>query len=1760
MPTYFGNQGRPLVDRELVPPDNFTNLGTLDVSPGRGLRERNIDLLKFGIPGAIVGLVDTIGQSVGVLDEGEITDIVRNYGTFGKYYEQNQDNLRAAGDFLGFWVPGGLAVKAISGTAWTARALGGGRIARGLFTSGRTIDQLTRRTRRVDQLLARRGQFDFSVVPERISAASRAMRIGTIDAIKRTTAFEGGVFAFMNESDVLYPDDMTALDYIIYQAALPGAGVFVERAFVNSALRRSIRSVQSRSWDARNPAQEAVTNRFIFTPVNKQGIGGRDVGVVDLALQNYVLSRQADDALTRAPAATTQIGPFAPGRLDNIQASNLRNQIEINENLIRGQYKSLGKDNPLPRLTSPYEVSPAASRSLRLANENYPDTLLGTVSVEKAPRTFGEFLTITRRFARRVKAIDKRIEKIQIKIIPKATPDEYDKLLAEIVDLNQERDFVNGLQHHTLESDGNLVLGHLRRPTAFDNANIKPVAKRPQGPKGPVQYEIDIQSPRLGAKHFRAAVTENFSLIVGKRFDKGGNFVFGVNAGQKIPANKDRARFQMLDLFERTAVYKTYRKAIDSFNVNKSPQIIVSTDDHYAKLDAVEQLINVHGEDLIKQGKIKLPPDFAGNLDNLRMASLAGKYRDYKEITAVAAAARLPKSNKGRLILSPDLIPNIEDFRKGLNLPGTGNLQASGIIQLFENMQIQGFNNLSDIANDINELRAYTKSLVNFPEIVRTVGADEVNVIGDMLKIDPKNEPVMLVKRPLETVDYTHLALQNKTAANNLIRETQFQNSGRLGAELIQIIYNEFRNTAATAEAQRVDLLIEGTQASKGAITQQNFSTRQIAPFEAMNILEDITTRKAREWTGRLYQSPQSHLQDRSYNDIWAKLRSRGSQDDLFSFNMYEQTNRYGWDLKPTAVNRGDKWSFELATGGPQGNRNRIRFKKLFDRDWDPEVEPFMPVYVTERDKARYRPLQVTQLAYEGAISISDLGRHALLNSNHLKTIVGRRHTNFKPWWIPPRNLSRGQVRYIVTPGEELKTVIYGRTDREVEDLARQVTQQPEFRGSIAITPEQMKQHVNLQDKEFFEMIDYSDPIFQTGASRGKTSLPLVAKGDGVLNGMINGINQQFENTVRRTRAAYFEPQLNYAKQMADNVGRGRPNNIWSQYINALYGTQTINKNDPIGKIYLGLESSYDDVLNAVHDRLITKNPDTGKSISDSMRTLMKNQEKEYNYLVDKLGPDNVPFTGVEEFVEKTYNISAPPNMKIHAAKLNQFTSLLVLRFLEAGHAVLNFSSLAAVQPAVIRGMNKLKGESIKEWKIRINAFGQLHGNPADPVPQFSGIRGVASGIHFMFSQEGKSLWNRASKAGYFNQEVAELMKTLTHPAEGFSENILSRYGKWTTWLSDKSEYLSRGIAFSTGYNMARRMVGIKNDGDAMLFAHNFANKTIGDYRPNNRPRIFQGAVGMPLGLFQTFAWNYYQRLFSYIENGDIRAIATQFGMQSSIFGAQSVPGWDLFNEVFASNYDGTVNPVDGLQNRFGSNAMVDTLLYGTLSNIPRIFGADDGVALYSRGDVNFQRIPGLWALDKTPAANLIKSTYNIFDRTVAGMRQGGLSGQQMAEILATNSISRPIRNIIEMSLGERVDPRGQLIQDDVRSSLSIAARLMGLRTLTEAKQDEAYFRLRSTQFSQMEMMRDLRATTRAAIRSDGGIDEEQIRNSIHRYIQYGGNPNRTWTWLRDQYIAAKVPRAERELVDALQDPTRLYDVQRLLNAGVLSPNDPGFD
>jgi hypothetical protein len=121
---------------------------------------------------------------------------------------------------------------------------------------------------------------------------------------------------------------------------------------------------------------------------------------------------------------------------------------------------------------------------------------------------------------------------------------------------------------------------------------------------------------------------------------------------------------------------------------------------------------------------------------------------------------------------------------------------------------------------------------------------------------------------------------------------------------------------------------------------------------------------------------------------------------------------------------------------------------------------------------------------------------------------------------------------------------------------------------------------------------------------------------------------------------------------------------------------------------------------------------------------------------------------------------------------------------------------------------------------------------------------------------------------------------------------------KWLGLLSDKSEAFSRQWGMYAGRRVAESM-GIHDVDQQIAFAHDLTNKIIANYDPRNRPEIFQGALGAPLGLFQSYVLNYYQRMFRYLETGNGRAVATQYAAQAGVFGVGSVPGWSALNWAF---------------------------------------------------------------------------------------------------------------------------------------------------------------------------------------------------------------------------------------------------------------------
>lgn len=1208
------------------------------------------------------------------------------------------------------------------------------------------------------------------------------------------------------------------------------------------------------------------------------------------------------------------------------------------------------------------------------------------------------------------------------------------------------------------------------------------------------------------------------------------------------PVQYTAFRYNQLSHYQRSAVYAGLRKAINyHFDkagnyIPKKVKHVVFEDAHHTELDAIIELISRSGGQAWDD--IKLPDSWGQrNLEALEWASLRSKYGEYLELAKRRDSTILAKSDARRL--------NNFQIRKMLNLPaGRFGETSHPVWDIFEQMRVQNIDDLPVGVRNMSHFRQMIHDSLHFPDITPFREFENFKWTGNNLDraIDSR-APVRMTKRPMRPENYTAESYRTQMFMNyQSAVETLKKAAETIPDSIVGSTYGRLEGRAVTNKAKEVNLLSQGQMRGEGTFTTQVFAQGENPVLKATSDLaaEDIILRKQ---IAKILNGPE----DRFSTDF-AKIRAPQNKGSLTQFNQYVQSMRYGWDVKEVTNPTENTFSWVLENN----NRNQNIWKRLYGTSMP---ENAMLPMITPNNV--YKPLEVDALAFSVADHIREIGHRYLDESNILKKALGLTPTRKKEWWIPPKDLTSQYNKFLRNPIDNRVIVVGGNTPAEMNQRLAKLKENPEYASWIEVSPEGMGDYFAINDEQFAGLMDYSDSLLQTGkANKGGTAHHILETGAEPLNSMIATLNSNLQSLIPRTRAVYFAPQIEYAKRMSraamPSQTSRRVNNVWEHYVRNLLGGDALKINTKLGGMYYKLEDTYDKFLEALHSRALDFGIKNGISIPEHFKSAFVSDDREFRQLKKQLG-DKLPFETVEEYVQNTLKVTTPGNMKKHMAQLNMLTSLLTLRLLETGHAVMNMLGLAATMPAVIRALNRFEGETDEMWEARIGAYGSIFGTNKK-IPVFHPAKLMAASASFMFSKEGREVWRKARDAGWMDQAVTELYETLTHPQQGYVANLISKYGSFATALADKSEVLARGMAFMNGYYIGKQGLQISNEKDLFAFAHKFANETIGDYRAGNRPRIFQGAVGMPLGLFQTYAWNYFQRIFGYIENKQTRALATQYAIQAMLFGASGVPGFDIFNDWFLTAADGKDNVIDNMNEHFGRE-FTDWFMYGTLSNIPKLFGAGDGVSLYQRGDANIRTIPGLWNIQQTPAYNMYKQITGGIGAFVDMMSETGFNTQQMTELMALHSINRPIRGLMEILTGYSIDSRGQVISDETQSGLSIAARVLGMKPLSEAKSIEAWARLRATQHSQAAKQERLRKTWRAMFRN-GRIDADEFAETLHTYIRNGGSVEALPGVIRNNAIAAMVPKLEREFMEVLGNPQRGHDLMRILATGSLNQYD----
>lgn len=1667
--------------------------------------------LEFAVPGVIAAAVDTVGQSVGLLKPDDMQNYLAKASAapgFADYYANNKSGLKLAGDLATFLIPGTVGAKAVQSGSWLFKAVQAERIPmlQKLFTSAADIGELTSTVYDYDLLKAGKGAVDFvSADPTRNALVAQVYKSGISDSVKRYIGSESAIYLTMNKSDNFYPEDMSLTDQILMHSVGLGISTGIETAFIRSSLKRGL-------WSDAIKTQVEKNLNPLDLPISVDTPGDRDFS----ATINSVTA--AEHRATRLASNDPDVVRYST-KLENISNVELKNDLA-----------KMSQDG-LPGVIAPNQKNTAGIATLQAASQADPTIPKGIITFTNMPNKIDDLT-----------ALADKGKSLAIRFNAKA-----DKLIAD--DVVGNADEINKLQADAerLKTPEAVVIepsGEVHRPadikSQFQYLPDPPEIERlTPTTLEDGKYTLDITNPSTNERSVLALSDKLVpNLPAGKqwtdltRFEQSGMYALGQNFIKKYQPGK-------LDAFGNKIV----------LNDKSSPFM----------LDTVRQLVK---EKPAALNDFQLPNGAANNFDKwAEQQSLIGKYKQF--------ATMMDKFNEqgaSTITLPTSLKLSLDDIRYGLNFPSTAYGQQHPAFNVFRSIYMQGDRDLTQALGNIDHFQGMMKTEmlrldqgagnISDPSVIDTLRAKPISTVGSNLAY-PTNADGSFMKAQIAWIKPAKWDL-TQTSMNlyGVSKKANFLSEFNKAPDMIRGFSDKILGTGAYDTVSKgVTTLAEGQQFGHGIVGYQNMATRGLDAFTGADMISNNVENNARQQVRQLFSQGDAAFLNLQKND-----------GDMFQFAQFTQARRFGFELLPDTADAGNgNIRFKLKADEDTGElsaRNQTAWKRAFGDAAPPpdglSGEHYLPDIISSKklieQGGQYAPLELGQGAFAGVTAIKNISDQLWNTGNFFRTLYGRSPLGYQEWHVPPQNLRNTFIKYIVQPtdagAQPVKTLVSGKTASELEaKMAAPAIQDLLKRpGAFAVDQNDMRRYFDLHDDAFFNMVDYSDGLGQTGKNTGSAVSPLLEYGNTVLNDMIKGVENQVISYGRRTTASIFQDEINYAR-MADKASdvattapKGTTNNsIWQSYTNRLLGL-TVPASENIINAEVPL---IDSALGKISDTLRAMIP-SKKVIEQGEVIGTQGQVKDYEKLRKILG-GRLPFTDAADFAANTFRVKTPLELAKISGSLNAIAGTTVLRLLEVGNGVVSLVGNLVSMPLVMNNLKRMPYDTDASWAAKTGFMGTDLGNGfALPNP----VRMMSKGISYLFTKEGQDMLTDAYKVyGNLKPQMAENFKVMHAPFQGPAQRYLGKVVDFLSTPSDKGEEWSRVWAYSAGYQIGK-LNNLANKTDLHNMANLFADNVIANYRPVNKPQVFQGAIGSSLGLFQTYMWNYYGRMFQYIENKNYRALAINYAMQGSIFGMESVPGWQQFQDLHAHAYNGEHDLVDNLDKMYGSR-MADMLLHGTISNIPRLFGKE-GIALYSRGDVNLTKIPAFIDPSNAPIYSLSKNAIDLVGSLMDQFRTGGApNAQQTLETLGSYSINRPIGRLFELAAGVAADKRGAIVNADTRSQMSVVARLMSLRPQVEEQNIESNARIANTEAWQ-QTIHDRADVSMRSIFRDSSITPEAINNKLSHitmdYIGHGGNPNNVGELIRNAAIAANVTKQDRKLMEVINNPSRLNDVLRLVN------------
>lgn len=1644
-----------------------------------------LETVAYGGAGMIANVADSMFEAV---TEDDVEAALSMVGKpLGEFYSQNKLGIQMTGDIAFSFVPGIGATKLIQAPGVLAKAVrkasGNNKYLMSMFSTGKSIHQLTNPAIRKAMRtgVKTRGK-EFADDALRM----KARRAVTADLLKEGLAADIAIAATMGDSQVFFPDEMSAVETAVMfgvpTLGIAGLGNLATRSVLKTRLMKEVAPAMA---VAENPLDLNRTEAF-FHP------GNRGTGITMLAYQKAEL----ESALAESTDKTLSANLTKELNVVNVELQK-QAYLLLDEDFLKGVTASENLKPPQANIPPPKEVNTVIAALKSDANYMFDAISLQTLD-SAAAKNF------VARKAASIESIDKELKALSVTMddARKAGTTVSTKDLKASDKLVARKNLTEQLFNVVLEPTGELSL-HSQRKALWQDGTRKTFRTQDKLLGDATMAKI----PKPNGKKLTVGIGDDFNLRMDKRQSS-------VVAGLRSVSKPSQAGFASLNLFDRSAVFGLYQNAIEKYKPGTA--IVLAPSDHWSKKEAALALMQ---SGKAKGADIQLPSGVASK-DDLQLQILHDKFDEFQRVQ------NLVWNNEKKIFKQPaSSIPNQLDLTRLFNLPGADSNGESGLVKLFNELYVPGkrvsFKNVIRDKAQLDEAMMRMTAPAEMPEL--TMLNNNPRLRGKMMDIDSDKNPVaMIAANPKMGTSYVGRETLNaavKDARTTVVNSLKL--ADREGANIVGAVANSITaRPDMYLEAKQVALLRHGSAKQTDAFVQGTFANRDNTVLQATDIITDLSEKEMMQIIKAKFKP---------HAETFSMLQSKNYSGDLQSLALTRHSLGQGWDMAD---------DIERLQGGavqmfidPASTFNKKRWSELYPDTPFPNVAKGQLIPLPQAFSSE--PLQTSQLAFAGVEALTGLSAQVLREINYVNKVQGRPPIQAKAWHMPAKDLSDKELIFLVDGNQKLHSVIGGQSYKAAKREADNAVANSD-QTLIQLNSDDVARYFDLQNEAFARPSNYAYAQRQTGRATGKSFSSTIEMGPEVLQSMVTTIQKQMESVGKQTRGLLFEPELGFAKRQLGSsdatVAAMKRQTPWDYYANRVMGAPTLNKNTSFGKIYYGIESIYDEKMQSAIDRLAELGKQGG---------VTKKQAAEYKALT---GTGISPFDDITDFVEKTTRIQVPQTLRKHAAVLNYTAAALALRIADVGMGLINTMSLAATIPPVIKMMQKMDTESVSEWHKRINAFGS-------PVSDANAImnptKTVTSAMHFWYSDEGRDVLNRAAKKGLIQQEVAERLSVIVAPQHGYVANLVKDGIDKLSWITDKTEIMSRGTSFITGYYMATRALKL-NDEAAMAFAHNFANKSIGDYRPSNRPQMFQGAAGLPLGLFTTFMMNFLQRVYGTIENKQMGAVLNQVGMQTLLFGTNSLPGFDAYIQNLTDNYDGSVNMVDRLTEAYGE-AGANVMLHGPVS-------AFTGVNIASRGDITmpFSREGGLVA--NVPSFSMVSNTFKMMGELTDNLIYNkGFSPVQAGETIQQYSINRFTRSMMDMWHGYSIDKRGSMLESDLYTPEGVLSRVLGFKTLQEHGSQMDKVRTRLTNLKQADLRDSLRESFSAATRDlkYGSKSKEKFNANVERalgaYMKSGGKPKNFGNYIKQMVMRSQVDSSQLALLDAISAQNSDGNLARLL-------------